>query len=53
MSEFHIDYERVRKVLAKTNFLLAENDSLVRNLTYLLDDVRREAKEELEKKQNV
>lgn len=51
MSEFHIDYERVQKVLAKTNFLLAENDSLVRNLTYLLDEVRREAQKE--KKENV
>lgn len=51
MSEFHIDYERVRKVLAEHNFLLAENDSLVRKLTYLLDEVRREAQKEL--KENV
>lgn len=50
MSEFHIDYERVKKVVAKTNFLLAENDSLVRNITYLLDEVRRETKEELSSK---
>lgn len=47
MSEFHIDYERVKQVVSKTNFLLAENDSLIRSLTYLIDDVRREAKEEI------
>lgn len=49
MSEFHIDYERVKKIVSKTNFLLAENDELIRNLTYLVDEVRRETKEELSK----
>lgn len=48
MSEFHIDYERVKQVVAKTNYLLAENDSLIRNLTYLLDEVRREAQKDKE-----
>lgn len=42
------DYERVQEVLLKTNWILAENVSLVKNLVELLVEVRQEAKKEKE-----
>ena len=46
MSEFHIDYAMVQSVLKKVKSIkpeLADNDELVRELTYMVDRVRREA----------
>jgi hypothetical protein len=46
MSEFHIDYAMVQSVLKKVKSInpeLIHNDELVRELTYMVDRVRREA----------
>lgn len=46
MSEFHIDYAMVQSVLKKVKSIkpeLVNNDELVRELTYMVDRVRREA----------
>jgi hypothetical protein len=43
MSEFHLDYERVRRALIKAGYNhLIDEDKLLRQLTYLIDEVRRE-----------
>lgn len=47
MSEFHLDYERIRQALIKAGFShLTNEDKLLRQLTYLIDDVRRETIQE-------
>jgi hypothetical protein len=46
MSDFHIDYKMVQAVLLKVKSVdssLVFNDELVRELTYMVDRVRREA----------
>lgn len=43
MSEFHIDYAMVQTVLNRVDQTLSTNDKLVRELTYMVDRVRREA----------
>lgn len=47
MSEFHLDYERVRRALIKAGYNhLTDEDKLLRQLTYLIDEVRRETVQE-------
>lgn len=50
MSEFHIDYARVQKALRSVKSIdsekLANNDELVRALTYLVDQIRRETRKQ-------